>query len=320
MSIPELKIAEQLFSKKRLETGAVRRETTILQGTALSDSEDGYVAVDYPGNVTVGETAEIRIPTGPAVKAGDSVEISLTGGTGKSPMVSNVPGWGDRQQQQIDLSLTAYTDDSTYYLLSSTVPSTPTDETWEVAGWSTTEPVWAVDDNRTLYMSRRIELVDGTVTWSTPAEVTSNASLEVARNAILAQVSDEYSTISSTRDAIDGLRTYTNSIVQLASDNLTTTFTTSIDSTNSDVDAAAERISTIEKSFEISASGVTIKASESSISAVLDNDGLDFKSGDEVVLSLNAETSTASADRFSVGPYQWREMGSTAIALVWIGG
>lgn len=194
MSIPELKIAEQLFSKKRLETGAVRRETTILQGTALSDSEDGYVAVDYPGNVTVGETTEIRIPTGPAVKAGDSVEISLTGGTGKSPMVSNVPGWGDRQQQQINRSLTAYTDDSTYYLLSATVPATPTDETWEAAGWSTTEPVVSQEDTRTLYVSRRIELVDGTVTWSAPAKVVTSASIEVAKNAILASVSETYAT------------------------------------------------------------------------------------------------------------------------------
>lgn len=93
------KLTEKLFPSQRVETGATRLEQTNLIATAVSDSTDGYVEVQMPGPVTYPEDSDqssVLIPTGPAVKEGDQVHISLNGGVGKSPVIVNAAGWGDR--------------------------------------------------------------------------------------------------------------------------------------------------------------------------------------------------------------------------------
>lgn len=93
------KLTEKLFPSQRIETGANKLEQTNLIATAVSDSSEGYVKVQMPGPVTYPEGSDessVLIPTGPAVKEGDQVHISLNGGVGKSPVIVNAAGWGDR--------------------------------------------------------------------------------------------------------------------------------------------------------------------------------------------------------------------------------
>lgn len=126
-------------------------------------------------------------------------------------------------------------------------------------------------------------------------------------------------TADSASSGVTDLRVYTDSRLEQTSRDITATFTESIEAVGGDVDGITERVSTIENTVKISSEGVTIAASDSPISANLNNAGLVFSAGDEAVLTLNAQTSTAEADRVSIGHYQWREMGDNAIALVWIG-
>ena len=93
------KLADKYFSNDRLETGASKLTQTSIIGTAISDSENGYAKVLVDGNVTYPDDSEadgIYIPTGPSVKEGDQVHIALNGGVGKSPVIINATGWGDR--------------------------------------------------------------------------------------------------------------------------------------------------------------------------------------------------------------------------------
>lgn len=137
--------------------------------------------------------------------------------------------------------------------------------------------------------------------------------------AIVGGMEHAQNTADSASSGVTDLRVYTDSRLEQTSRDITATFTESIEAVGGDVDGITERVSTIENTVKISSEGVTIAASDSPITANLDNDGLTFKAGDEAVLTLNAQTSTAEADRVSIGHYQWREMGDNAIALVWIG-
>lgn len=92
------KLTEKYFSKDRLETGSSKLSQTNMLGTAISDSENGYVKVLVGGDVTYPDDSPadgVYIATGPYVKTGDQVHISLNGGTGKSPTITNAVGWGD---------------------------------------------------------------------------------------------------------------------------------------------------------------------------------------------------------------------------------
>lgn len=137
--------------------------------------------------------------------------------------------------------------------------------------------------------------------------------------AIVGGMEHAQSTADSASSGVTDLRVYTDSRLEQTSRDITATFTESIEAVGGDVDGITERVSTIENTVKINAQGVTIAASDSPISANLNNAGLVFSAGDEAVLTLNAQTSTAEADRVSIGHYQWREMGDNAIALVWIG-
>ena len=72
-------------------------ETHTITGTATSDSADGLVMVDLEGyTVSADDEQSLELPTTVDVKEGDIVQVTLVGGTGKSPIVTGVVGGGDR--------------------------------------------------------------------------------------------------------------------------------------------------------------------------------------------------------------------------------
>ena len=96
-------LASLLFGKKRLESDEKETTTSTCYATAVSDSVDGVVSVVIDGEVTA-EGADgtegdnvLEIENSPAVKEGDTVLVSLVGGTSKTPTVTAVVGSGDRQ-------------------------------------------------------------------------------------------------------------------------------------------------------------------------------------------------------------------------------
>lgn len=100
------KIASALFNSKRLETKNAQTTTT-LTGKAVSNSENGYVDVIIQNaNVNKAElsdlqdTTAVKIPTSPAVREGDTVEITAIGAGTKTMLVTSVVGSGDRISAQ----------------------------------------------------------------------------------------------------------------------------------------------------------------------------------------------------------------------------
>lgn len=106
-------LAAALFGSKRAESQEVLTDATTRTyvGTALTDSVDGTVMVDLGGDVTLPDDVEgvsehsaegVEVATGPGVRAGDEVVVTLVGGTPlKTPMVTGVAGEGDDQDARI---------------------------------------------------------------------------------------------------------------------------------------------------------------------------------------------------------------------------
>ena len=80
-----------------MQDSTMPSETHTITGIATSDSEDGLVRVDLMG-YTISEDGEqsLELPTTVDVVEGDTVQVTLVGGTGKSPIVTGVVGGGDR--------------------------------------------------------------------------------------------------------------------------------------------------------------------------------------------------------------------------------
>jgi len=91
----EYTLASKIFGSNRSEAGKQSRNISMVTGTAVEDSSNGLVKVDIGGNVT-GDEPYVYVPTGPSVKAGDTVQVQLAGPVAKTPFVANVAGWGDR--------------------------------------------------------------------------------------------------------------------------------------------------------------------------------------------------------------------------------
>lgn len=86
------------------------------------------------------------------------------------------------------------------------------------------------------------------------------------------------------------------------------------------LDGHEEVVQDVTKSFRFSQNGLEIGASNSQMRAILDNDALRFQSGGADVLVLDATSSTAKAERMSVGKYQWRSLDNgDSMALVYTG-
>lgn len=179
-------------------------QTVLAYGTATADSANGLVLVDFGGDtVSPDDEQSVEVETTFAVRAGDEVIVSLVGadGTGKTPIVIGVIGRGDEQQTEITTAsqaaqaaqaaaANAITSQVNWYILSASAPATPTEVNH--TGWSTTEPVWSPTSSDNLYISVRTVTGDGTITWSVPALVQAYADINVARNAIVSSVSENY--------------------------------------------------------------------------------------------------------------------------------
>lgn len=101
------RLARAIFGTRRAETETdnvgVFEQTKTIYADATSDSSNGSVRVYIPGMMTTadGET-DIELPTTTDVKDGDSVIITLTGGTAAHPVVTGVVGGGDRTRIDVD--------------------------------------------------------------------------------------------------------------------------------------------------------------------------------------------------------------------------
>ena len=78
----------------------------------------------------------------------------------------------------------------TWYLLSATEPTQPTEE--EHTGWSTVEPAWSSSSTDNLYFSIRTVKGTGDVTWGAVGMVQSYADLQILKNAIISTVASDY--------------------------------------------------------------------------------------------------------------------------------
>lgn len=86
------------------------------------------------------------------------------------------------------------------------------------------------------------------------------------------------------------------------------------------VSTHGQTIANIDKVFHFGLDGLTIGESSSRFKSRFDNDALIFTADEQEVLKLDAQTSTASASRVSIGKYQWRSIdGGNAMALVYVG-
>ena len=119
--IDDYELGSALFGRKRVEERADKIGTTVMYGTAVTNSEDGTVRVMLDGNVTAaedGDSLDVELPTSPSVKEGDTVMVTLTGGVAKAPMVTAVAKSGDRIKADIDdfkeYAEVEYTHESTF--------------------------------------------------------------------------------------------------------------------------------------------------------------------------------------------------------------
>ena len=81
-----------------------------------------------------------------------------------------------------------------------------------------------------------------------------------------------------------------------------------------------ETITNVKTMFDFGADGLTIGKSDSEMKGTFSNDSLIFTANGQAVLVLNANTSTAVANRFGIGKYQWQSVDNgEAIALVYVG-
>lgn len=85
-----------------MQDSTMPSETHTITGLATSDSEDGLVRVDLMGyTVSADGEQSLELPTTVDVKEGDVVQVTLVGGTGKSPIVTGVVGGGDRLSNNV---------------------------------------------------------------------------------------------------------------------------------------------------------------------------------------------------------------------------
>lgn len=204
----EYDLANSLYGTSRLESDPSATTTETVLGTAVSDSVDGIVSVVLEGDVTAIDAngAEgdnvIEMETSPAVKKGDTVLISLVGGTGMTPTVTAVVGSGDRTDatateaadtaakasdaaaEAVDAAAKAIIETVTEYAVS----ETPTDA--PESGWSTEAP--AYKEGQYTWMRHTVTYGDGRTDTTAPALITGNdgTSVTVKSTEVSYQASD----------------------------------------------------------------------------------------------------------------------------------
>jgi hypothetical protein len=262
--------AEQRRKRMKLEKNflkiiknAAREKTHAYDTTAtVTRVEKGTAWVHIDGGVP--ETpAELTI----AAKVGDQVKVRVSGGRAYLLGNSTAPPTDDQaanvaaqiasqaafnaqtaEQTAADTrekTKNAITSMVTFYKLAAGIPATPTDSTWQRDGWSSTEPVWDADSSDKLYYSIRSQTASGTVSWSTPAELASYASLTIAQNAIMAEVTDSF-----VEQGTSGITSLGSSLVQTSSGlDIYSTVNGSVQATHTHIDG---------DSFDVVRDGVTV--------------------------------------------------------------
>lgn len=100
-------LANALYGRPSL-SGQSGEGVAVTYGTAVSDSENGKVSVildgEVVGDVVSGDDADnvLVVETSPSVREGDTVMVTLTGTTAKTPVVTAVVGSGDEVRETAD--------------------------------------------------------------------------------------------------------------------------------------------------------------------------------------------------------------------------
>lgn len=204
----EYDLANNLFGSSRLESDASATSTETVLGTAVSDSADGIVSVVLEGDVTAidanGSEGDnvIEMETSPAVKKGDTVLISLVGGTGMTPTVTAVVGSGDRTDatateaadtaakasdaaaEASEAAAKAIIETVTEYAVSEAPTDVPE------SGWSTETPEYK--EGQYTWMRHTVTYGDGRTDTTAPALITGNdgTSVTVKSTEVSYQASD----------------------------------------------------------------------------------------------------------------------------------
>lgn len=148
------------------------------------------------------------------------------------------------------------------------------------------------------------------------ADFATKSELTVGLDRITAEVSQTYAVESKMQAALDSLSESFNGTMTAQGLEMSSR----LQVIQSQLDGHEEVVQDVTKSFSFSQNGLVIGASNSQMRAILDNDALRFQSGGTDVLVLDATSSTAAAERMSVGKYQWRSLDNgDSMALVYTG-
>lgn len=214
---------------------------------------------------------------------------------------------------------------TTFWRLDASRPPTPSG-TADPSGWSTTEPTVPDGYSGKEWRCVRTVLSDGTATWTTPTEVASFAYAHAAWETAGAAMSQA----TSTSATLDGFRATVASNYQTKGGMSAYATSTEMRQTADGLAATASRVASqgevtaaVERHMSFSADGLVISGGESDggMSVAIMPDAQEFRSGEDVVMRLDAKTRSVEAQRVSLGGYQWRasEDGSR-VSLVYIGG
>lgn len=214
---------------------------------------------------------------------------------------------------------------TTFWRLDASKPPTPSG-TADPSGWSTTEPTVPDGYSGKEWRCIRTVLSDGTATWTTPTEVASFAYAHAAWETAGAAMSQA----TSTSATLDGFRATVASNYQTKGGMSAYATATELRQTADVLAATASRVASqgevtaaVERHMSFSADGLVISGGESDggMSVAIMPDAQEFRSGEDVVMRLDAKTRSVEAQRVSLGSYQWRasEDGSR-VSLVYIGG
>ena len=214
---------------------------------------------------------------------------------------------------------------TTFWRLDASRPPTPSG-TADPSGWSTTEPAVPDGYSGKEWRCIRTVLSDGTATWTTPAEVASFAYAHAAWETAGAAMSQA----TSTSATLDGFRATVASNYQTKGGMSAYATSTELRQTADGLAATASRVASqgevtaaVERHMSFSADGLVISGGESDggMSVAIMPDAQEFRSGEDVVMRLDAKTRSVEAQRVSLGSYQWRASeDGTRVSLVYIGG
>lgn len=214
---------------------------------------------------------------------------------------------------------------TTFWRLDASRPPTPSG-TADPSGWSTTEPAVPDGYSGKEWRCIRTVLSDGTATWTTPTEVASFAYAHAAWETAGAAMRQA----TSTSATLDGFKATVASNYQTKGGMSAYATSTELRQTADGLAATASRVASqgevtaaVERHMDFSADGLVISGGESDggMSVAIMPDAQEFRSGEDVVMRLDAKTRSVEAQRVSLGSYQWRasEDGSR-VSLIYVGG